>query len=112
MTICFELNVSVYFEFNSCNDVNVRKEYVTLVEKIRDVGGEVKIFSSMHISGQRKLIAIFFVLFRNPFLIIGLSSELAQLSGIAAILRFPMPELEEESENAEDNDTDDSDSDS
>lgn len=37
-----------------CQDVNQRKEYVTLVENVRDAGGEVKIFSSMHISGQRK----------------------------------------------------------
>lgn len=37
-----------------CNDVNIRKEYVKLVEDVRDAGGEVKIFSSMHISGQRK----------------------------------------------------------
>lgn len=38
-------------------------------------------------------------------------SELAQLSGIAAILRFPMPELEDEDEIEDDNDTQDSDSD-
>lgn len=38
----------------SCNDINIRKEYVKLVEDVRDAGGEVKIFSSMHISGQRK----------------------------------------------------------
>lgn len=37
-----------------CHDVNIRKEYVKLVEDVRDAGGEVKIFSSMHISGQRK----------------------------------------------------------
>lgn len=39
------------------------------------------------------------------------STELAQLSGIAAMLRFPMPELEDEDDNDEENDTDDSDSD-
>lgn len=37
--------------------------------------------------------------------------ELAQLSGIAAILRFPMPELEDEEDIDEENDTQDSDSD-
>lgn len=37
------------------------------------------------------------------------SLELAQLSGIAAILRFPMPELEDENEDDGDDD-DDSDS--
>lgn len=36
-------------------------------------------------------------------------TELAQLSGIAAILRFPMPELEDENEDDADDD-DDSDS--
>uniref|UniRef100_D3TRE2 Protein pelota homolog n=1 Tax=Glossina morsitans morsitans TaxID=37546 RepID=D3TRE2_GLOMM len=56
-----------------CQDVNQRKEYVRLVENVRDAGGDVKIFSSMHISGE----------------------QLAQLTGIAAILRFPMPELED-----------------
>ncbi|XP_052892303.1 protein pelota [Anopheles moucheti] len=56
-----------------CQDVATRKEYVQLVESVRDSGGEVKIFSSMHVSGE----------------------QLAQLTGVAAILRFPMPELED-----------------
>lgn len=38
------------------------------------MGGDVKIFSSLHISGE----------------------QLEQLTGIAAILRFPMPELEDD----------------
>lgn len=42
----------------SCSDVNIRKEYVKLVEDVRDAGGEVKIFSSMHISGQRKCFSL------------------------------------------------------
>lgn len=42
--------------FCRCQDISLRKEYVTLVENVRDAGGEVKIFSSMHISGQRKCI--------------------------------------------------------
>ncbi|TMW54481.1 hypothetical protein DOY81_000473 [Sarcophaga bullata] len=70
-----------------CQDVNQRKEYVELVENVRDAGGDVKIFSSMHISGE----------------------QLAQLTGIAAILRFPMPELEEDSDDdlgAADSDSD------
>lgn len=45
---------------NSCHDVNIRKEYVKLVEDVRDGGGEVKIFSSMHISGQRKYYSLNF----------------------------------------------------
>ena len=48
--------------------------------QVRDTGGQVKIFSSLHVSGE----------------------QLDQLSGLCALLRFPMAELE---------DTDDSDSD-
>ncbi|XP_044754423.1 protein pelota [Coccinella septempunctata] len=62
-----------------CQDVKLRKEYVRLVDSIRDSGGEVKLFSSLHISGE----------------------QLEQLTGIAAILRFPMPELEEDSDEDE-----------
>lgn len=59
--------------FRSQN-VNERKMYVGLVESVRDNGGVVRIFSSLHVSGE----------------------QLAQLTGIAAMLRFPMPELEDE----------------
>lgn len=45
-----------------CQEVSVRKEYVNLVENVRDAGGEVKIFSSMHISGQRKHSILFRIL--------------------------------------------------
>lgn len=69
-----------------CQDVNLRKEYVNLVDSVRDAGGEVKIFSSMHISGE----------------------QLSQLTGLAAILRFPMPELED-SEDEDDDDNSDAD---
>ncbi|XP_073825563.1 protein pelota [Musca autumnalis] len=67
-----------------CQDVNLRKEYVQLVESVREAGGDVKIFSSMHISGE----------------------QLSQLTGIAAILRFPMPELEEDSDGDDNVDSD------
>lgn len=56
-----------------CQDIQKRKEYVSLVDSVRENGGDVRIFSSMHVSGE----------------------QLDQLTGIAAILRFPMPELEE-----------------
>ncbi|KAF9796227.1 hypothetical protein SFRURICE_016150 [Spodoptera frugiperda] len=56
-----------------CQDIQQRKEYVALVDSVRENGGEVKIFSSMHVSGE----------------------QLDQLTGIAAVLRFPMPELED-----------------
>lgn len=67
-----------------------RKEYVSLVEEVRDSGGDVKIFSTMHVSGE----------------------QLSQLTGIAAILRFPLPELEDTDDEDDENvgaDGDDSD---
>eukprot|EP00252_Welwitschia_mirabilis_P004135 TRINITY_DN1433_c0_g1_i2.p1 TRINITY_DN1433_c0_g1~~TRINITY_DN1433_c0_g1_i2.p1 ORF type:complete len:379 (-),score=69.75 TRINITY_DN1433_c0_g1_i2:384-1520(-) len=54
-------------------DISTRQRYVDLVESVKQGGGSVHVFSSMHVSGE----------------------QLAQLSGIAAILRFPMPELED-----------------
>lgn len=55
-------------------DVGERRRYVRLVDSVRDNGGDVKIFSSLHVSGE----------------------QLDQMTGVAAILRFPMPEIEEE----------------
>ncbi|QRW16020.1 mRNA surveillance protein pelota protein [Rhizoctonia solani] len=49
-------------------DVNERKKYVALVESVREKRGEVLIFSSMHETGQ----------------------QLNQLTGVAAILNFPL----------------------
>ena len=31
-----------------------RRVYVDLVESVRDNGGDVKVFSSLHVSGERK----------------------------------------------------------
>ncbi|CAG4911621.1 unnamed protein product [Colias eurytheme] len=56
-----------------CQDIQKRKEYVTLVDSARENGADVRIFSSMHVSGE----------------------QLDQLTGVAAILRFPMAELED-----------------
>lgn len=55
--------------FRSSN-VQTRKTYVDLVESVRANGGVVRIFSSMHVTGER----------------------LNQCTGVAAILRFPLPE--------------------
>jgi protein pelota len=55
------------------SDVKTRREYVNLVEEVRANGGQVYIFSSMHVSGQ----------------------QLHQVSGVAAILRYPLPDLDE-----------------
>jgi protein pelota len=64
--------------FRSSN-VKMRRQYVDLVENVRANGGSVYIFSSMHISGQ----------------------QLQQVSGVAAILRYPLPDLDELEELAE-----------
>ncbi|CAH1801584.1 unnamed protein product [Owenia fusiformis] len=53
-------------------DIAVRKRYVKLVDACKDQGVEVRIFSSLHTSGE----------------------QLGQMTGVAAILRFPMPEAE------------------
>jgi protein pelota len=65
-----------------------RQKYVALVESVKEHSGEVKydvsvllhcvslscrIFSSSHVSGE----------------------QLGQMTGVAAILRFPLPELDE-----------------
>ncbi|EIW82093.1 hypothetical protein CONPUDRAFT_54793 [Coniophora puteana RWD-64-598 SS2] len=55
-------------ELFRASDPAIRKKYVAVTEGIRQKGGEVVIFSSMHESGQ----------------------QLNQLSGIAAILTFPL----------------------
>ncbi len=51
-----------------------RKAYTALVDGVREAGGEALILSGAHVSGE----------------------QLDQLSGIAAILRFPLPDLEDE----------------
>jgi protein pelota len=69
------------------SDIVTRKKFVTLVESVRENGGNVYIFSSLHVSG----------------------TQLQQVSGVAAILRFPLPELDQLEEEAEPSDSDDSD---
>ncbi|KAL2919273.1 Translation factor pelota [Polyrhizophydium stewartii] len=61
--------------FRSSN-VAERRKYLQLVESVRATGSTVLVFSSLHTSGE----------------------QLAQLTGIAAILHFPLPDLEEEAE--------------
>ena len=58
------------------HDVKERKKYIQLVELVKSFGGQALIFSSLHTSGE----------------------QLVQLTGIAAILNFPMPDLEEQVE--------------
>lgn len=56
-------------------DLAVRREYVKLVEDVTSAGGAVRMFSSMHVSGE----------------------QLTQMSGIAAMLRYPIDDMEEAS---------------
>lgn len=53
--------------------VKQRRFFIALCETVKDSGGRVCVFSSQHVSGE----------------------QLKQLSGIAALLRHPMPELDE-----------------
>jgi len=62
-------------------DLATRKKYVALVDAVRTGGMEVKIFSSLHVSGQ----------------------QLGQLCGVAAILRYPCPGIEDDVEEDEEN---------
>lgn len=65
-------------------DVATRQRYVRLVEEVKAGGGTVRIFSSLHVSGE----------------------QLGQLSGVAAVLRFPLPEIESDGEEDDDDDAD------
>jgi protein pelota len=60
-------------------DVAIRKRYVALVDKVRADGGVARILSADHESGQR----------------------LAAIGGVAAILTYPMLDLDEGSEEEE-----------
>ncbi|XP_046839768.1 protein pelota homolog [Xenia sp. Carnegie-2017] len=70
-------------ELFRATDIAVRKKYVNLVESVKENGGEVKIFSSLHVSGE----------------------QLGQLSGVAAILRFPVPDIEDDEDDEDDDDS-------
>ena len=61
------------------SSVKTRRAYVDLVVSVRANGGQVYIFSSMHVSGQ----------------------QLQQVSGVAAILRYPVPGLDDFNEDEE-----------
>ncbi|KAL2142837.1 hypothetical protein VTI28DRAFT_668 [Corynascus sepedonium] len=60
-------------------DVSTRKKYVGLVDKVKEDGGEVRLLSSDHESGKR----------------------LESLGGIAAILTYPIFDLDEDDEEDE-----------
>lgn len=54
------------------SDVKQREKYVALTEEVKQNGGSVFVFSTQHVSGE----------------------QLNMMSGIAAILRFPLPDLD------------------
>lgn len=66
------------------SDVQRRKKFVELAEQVESNGGQVFIFSSLHPSGE----------------------QLSQLTGLAAILRFPIYLDEEEEEGLSDDEID------
>ena len=47
----------------SANEVAKRQKYVGLVDSVRENGGEVRIFSSLHVSGERTYRLLFYLLF-------------------------------------------------
>eukprot|EP00180_Rhodochaete_pulchella_P000148 Plantae.Rhodophyta-Rhodochaete_pulchella.ctg10975.p2 GENE.Plantae.Rhodophyta-Rhodochaete_pulchella.ctg10975~~Plantae.Rhodophyta-Rhodochaete_pulchella.ctg10975.p2 ORF type:complete len:254 (-),score=52.65 Plantae.Rhodophyta-Rhodochaete_pulchella.ctg10975:963-1652(-) len=63
-------------------DVKQRKMYVALVEEVQNSGGRVHIFSSLHVTGE----------------------QLSSMTGFAAMLRFPLPEIDEMDFDADVND--------
>ncbi|KAF2720911.1 translation factor pelota [Polychaeton citri CBS 116435] len=58
-------------------EINVRKRWVSLVDEVKEMGGEVRVLSSMHESGKR----------------------LEGLGGIAVIMTFPIEDLDEGDDN-------------
>merc|ERR1712244_144145 len=82
-------------ELFRAKDLKKREKYVKIVENCKDNGADIQIFSSLHVSGE----------------------QLKQITGIAAILRFPLPEIleidmdqtedDEESETESDDEDDD-----
>lgn len=43
-------------------DVATRKKYVNLVDSVKNSGGTAHIFSSMHVSGERKHLPVAFLI--------------------------------------------------
>lgn len=56
----------------TAHEIETRHKYVGLVKSVKKASSKVFVFSSMHVSGE----------------------ELAKLTGIAAMLRFPFPDLD------------------
>uniref|UniRef100_A0A5B7BUL4 Protein pelota homolog n=1 Tax=Davidia involucrata TaxID=16924 RepID=A0A5B7BUL4_DAVIN len=54
-------------------EIATRQKYIKLVQSVKNAGGKALVFSSVNVSGE----------------------QLSQLTGIAAILRFPLPDLDD-----------------
>eukprot|EP00605_Chrysophyceae_sp_TOSAG23-4_P002915 GSChrysophyteH1.ASY1.ANO1.3210.1 assembled CDS len=67
-----------FFLGHRAGNFELRKRHVALSESVKEHGGQVFFFSSLHVSGQ----------------------QLDNFTGCAAILRFPLPEVEGEWEEA------------
>lgn len=67
------------------DDVNERKRCLSLVDDVEATGGETLVFSSFHSSGE----------------------ELDKLTGVACILKYPLPDLDEDDEEEEEEEEDD-----
>lgn len=66
-------------------DVNTRKQYIALSEQVKQTGGEVFVFSTLHDTGK----------------------QLLALSGIACILSYPLAELDDVKDDDDDEESDD-----
>lgn len=54
MKICGILLVYWRYSYCRAQDVQKRKRYIKIVDGVKENGGEVRIFSSLHVSGERK----------------------------------------------------------
>ena len=54
-------------------EIGTRQKYMSLAKSVKEAGGKALVYSSMHVSTE----------------------QLAQVTGVAAILRFPLPDLED-----------------
>lgn len=112
-----------HFCFPRSADIPTRQRYVRLVESVKDNGGNVRIFSSLHVSGERKwgkkgeggwesVCVSGFVRVREreremrefnyDSTLPTHATELGQLSGVASILRFPLPEPDDSDDSDQD----------
>jgi protein pelota len=91
-------------ELFRASNIATRKKYVQLVESVREHGGDVKICSALHVSGERTSSGLHGVscVSCSRWRVFS-SAELKQLGGVAAVLRFPLPDVggDEESEEEE-----------